>query len=186
MVRVTRAHAIEVQACSCVWGIPKWREARGKAACSSAPCQLRKQARVAEPRHRHACRLGSMRYTWPSGRPGSAQPGHGPGTARRMSGRHGTPCLPCRAATGLVPCHQPKHGHVGLNPCRAGLLGTTKSPGRASPRPVGFKTHQKIHLNKKYSNLKYFFPRRALNQNHTHREQEEIKRITELCAMLPH
>ena len=113
---------------------------------------------------------------------------HGPGTIRRMSGRHGTPCLPCRAAAGLVPCHQPKHGPVGLNPCRAGLLGTAKSPGRASPRPVGFKTHQKIHLNKKYSNLNYFFPKRASNQNqnHTHREQEEIKRITELCAMLPH
>jgi len=47
---------------------------------------------------------------------------------------------------------------MGLNPWRAGLLGTAKSPGRASPRPVGFKTHQKIHLNKKYSNLKYFFP----------------------------
>ena len=108
------------------------------------------------------------------------------GTARRMSGRHGTPCLPCRAAAGLVPCHQPKHGPVGLNPCRAGLLGTAKSPCRASPRPVGFKTHQKIHLNKKYSNLKYFFPRRASNQNqnHTHREQEEIKRITELCGRL--
>jgi len=88
---------------------------------------------------------------------GQAWPGHGPGTARRMSGRHGTPCLPCRAAAGLVPCQQPNHGPVGLNPCRAGLLGVAKSPGRASPRPVGFKTHQKIHLNKKYSNLKYFF-----------------------------
>ena len=130
------------------------------------------------------------RYTWPSGRPGSARPGHGKGTARRMSGRHGMPCLPYRAAAGLVPCHQPKHGPVGLNSCRAGLLGTAKSPGRASLRPVGFKTHQKIHLNKKYSNLKYFFPKRASNQNqnqnHTHREQEEIKRIIELCAMLPH
>ena len=69
---------------------------------------------------------------------------HGPGTARRMSGRHGTPCLPCHAAAGLVPCHQPKHGFVGLNPCRAGLLGTAKSSGRASPRPVGFKTHKKF------------------------------------------
>ena len=127
-------------------------------------------------------------YTWPLGRPGSAWPGHRPRMARRMSGRHGTPCLPCRAAAGLMPCHQPKHGPVGLNPCRGGLLGMAKSPGRASPRPVGFKTHQKIYLNKKYSNLKYFFPRRASNQNqnHTHREQEEIKSITELCAMLPH
>ena len=68
---------------------------------------------------------------------------HGPGTGQAWPGgcRAGTAR---RAAAGLVPCHQPKHGPVSLNPCRAGLLGMAKSPGRASPRPVGSKHIKKF------------------------------------------
>ena len=99
---------------------------------------------------------------------------------------HAVPPVPCRCGPRALPSAQARARGPKSVPGWPARHSQISRP--CQPEARRFKTHQKNHVNKKYSNLKYFFPRRASNQNqnHTHREQEEIKRITELCAMLPH
>jgi hypothetical protein len=82
-------------------------------------------------------------YSCPMDRPGSAWDRHGPGMVRRVLGRHGTPCL----VFGL----RPKHGTMGRNLGRAGLLSTANSAGRASPQPGALKTPQTADLIQHFS-----------------------------------
>ena len=87
--------------------------------------------------------------------------GHRAGPARHGPedvgpARHVVPPVPCHFRPRALPSAQaracgPKS--VSGRPARHGQI--TRP---CQPEARRFKTHQKIHLNKKYSNLKYFFP----------------------------
>ena len=74
-------------------------------------------------------------YSCPSGRPGPIRHGHGTGTPCRVSGRHGTSCLPGHTEPGAGPGQRPRHGLSGQFLGRAGLKSPSVFAGRAAQQP---------------------------------------------------
>jgi len=117
----------------------------------------------------------------------------GPARARARHGpedvgpaRHAVPPVPCRCGPRALPSAQARACGPKSVPCRPARHGQITRPCQPEARRV--QNTSKNSSQQEVFKFEVFFPRRASNQNqnHTHREQEEIKRITELCAMLPH